>query len=387
MFWMDKRVFVTGHTGFKGGWLSLYLESLGAKVTGYSMQPPSTPNLFETARVAERIHSFEGDIRNLEHLKSTMADTQPEVVFHLAAQPLVRQSYKHPVDTFATNVMGTVNVLEAVRLTPSVRVVVIVTSDKCYENREWDWGYRETDVLGGYDPYSASKGMAEIVTTAYRHSFLPLEQYAEHRVAVASVRAGNVVGGGDWSAERLIPDIVRAFTKGEPVLIRSPKAMRPWQHALDALRGYMMLAERMWSDPDFADAWNFGPSDDDTKPVMWLVERMTELWGDGTRWEYDSRPAPREATLLKLDSSKAQSRLGWTSKLNLLRVLEWTVSWYKESYVGRDMRAVTLKQIEQYKDLVETTAKSCCILFTTLYTTFWEEVASRNVLLECCSVL
>jgi CDP-glucose 4,6-dehydratase len=316
-----------------------------------------------------------------------MADTQPEVVFHLAAQPLVRQSYKHPVDTFATNVMGTVNVLEAVRLTPSVRVAVIVTSDKCYENREWAWGYRETDALGGDDPYSASKGMAELVTTAYRYSFFPLEQYAEHCVAVASVRAGNVIGGGDWSAERLIPDIVRAFTKGEPVLIRSPKAMRPWQHVLDALRGYVMLAERMWSDSGFAEAWNFGPSDDDTKPVMWLVERMTELWGDGTRWEYDSRPAPREATLLKLDSSKAQSRLGWTSKLNLLRVLEWTVSWYKESYAGHDMRAVTLKQIEQYKDLVRITAKSCCAFFITLYATFGAAVASRNSPLEFCSIL
>lgn len=385
MFWMDKRVFVTGHTGFKGGWLSLYLESLGAKVTGYSKQPPSTPNLFETARVAEHIRSFEGDVRDLEHLKRTMANTQPEVVFHLAAQPLVRQGYKKPVDTFATNTMGTVNVLETVRLTPSVRVVVIVTSDKCYENREWDWGYRETDALGGYDPYSASKGMAEIVTTAYRHSFFPLEQYAEHRVAVASVRAGNVIGGGDWSAERLIPDIVRAFTKGEPVLIRSPKAMRPWQHALDALRGYVMLAKRMWSDPGFADAWNFGPSDDDVKPVMWVVERMTELWGDGARWDYDSLPAPHEATLLKLDSSKARSRLGWTSKLNLLNALGWTVSWYKEIYADRDMRAVTLKQIEQYKDLVRTTATSCWTFFTTLYLTFGEEVSVRNSLVECCN--
>jgi len=275
-----------------------------------------------------------------------------------------------------------VNVLESVRLTPSVRVVVIVTSDKCYENREWRWGYRETDALGGYDPYSASKGAAEIVTNAYRYSFFPLEKYAEHRVAVASVRAGNVIGGGDWSAERLIPDIVRAFTKGEPVLIRSPKAMRPWQHALDALHGYMMLAERMWSDMGFAEAWNFGPSDDDTKPVPWIVERMTELWGDGACWEYDSKPVPHEATLLKLDSSKARSRLGWTSKLNLLTALEWTVFWYKKYLNGDDMRAVTLKQIEQYKDLFRITAKTCCIFFATLHIIFGEKVALINPLLE-----
>ena len=352
MFWKDRRIFITGHTGFKGGWLSLWLETLGAKVTGYSIQPSSMLNLFETARVAECISNFEGDVRDLDHLKRKMADTQPEVVFHLAAQPLVRQSYNSPVDTFAVNVMGTVNMLEAVRLTPSVRVVVIVTSDKCYENRERSWGYSETDALGGDDPYSASKGAAELVTAAYRRSFFPPKQYVEHHVAVASVRAGNVIGGGDWSAGRLIPDIVQAFTKGEPVLIRSPEAMRPWQHALDALHGYMMLAERMWSDEGFADAWNFGPSDDDTKPVAWIVERMTELWGDGVRWEYDNRPAPHEATLLKLDSSKAQSQIGWTQKLNLLTALEWTVSWYKKMYEGREMREVTLKQIEQYKKLV-----------------------------------
>ncbi len=387
MFWMDKRVIVTGHTGFKGGWLSLFLESLGANVTGYSIQPPSTPNLFETAGVAEHIRSFEGNVCDLEHLKRTMADTQPEVVFHLAAQPLVRQSYQHPIDTFTTNVMGTVNVLEAVRLTPSVRVVVIVTSDKCYENHEWAWGYRETDALGGYDPYSASKGAAEIVTAAYRHSFFPPELYTEHSVAVASVRAGNVIGGGDWSAERLIPDIVRAFTKGEPALIRSPKAMRPWQHVFDALHGYIMLAERMWSDSGFAEGWNFGPLDDDTKPVMWIVEHMTELWGDGARWEYDSQPAPHEATLLKLDSSKARSRLAWMPKLNLLTALEWTVSWYKENHAGCDMRAMTLKQIAQYKDLVGRTAAICCVFFATLYGTFGGKAALSNLLWEFGSAL
>jgi CDP-glucose 4,6-dehydratase len=386
MFWMDKRVLVTGHTGFKGGWLSLYLERLGARVAGYSLRPPSTLNLFERARVAERLCSVEGDGRVLERLKCSMADTEPEVVFHLAAQPLVRQSYKDPVDTFATNVMGTVNVLESVRLTPSVRVVVIVTSDKCYENREWRWGYRETDALGGYDPYSASKGAAEIVTTAYRHSFFSLEQDAEHRVAVASVRAGNVIGGGDWSAERLIPDIVRAFAKGEPVLIRSPKAMRPWQHVLDALHGYVMLAEQMWSDASFADAWNFGPSDDDTQPVAWIVERMTELWGDGARWVYDSMPAPHEATLLKLDSSKARSRLGWTPKINLLMALEWVVHWYKENHKNHDMCAVTLGQIEQYKDLVGSTAKICCAFLATLCITLWHGAVS-NLPLGFCSAL
>lgn len=382
MFWTDKRVFVTGHTGFKGGWLSLWLTTLGAQVTGYSLQPPSTPNLFETARVVEDINSITGDVRNLEHLKSTMAATQPEVVFHLAAQSLVRQSYRHPVDTFATNVMGTVHVLEAIRTTPSVRVAVIVTSDKCYENREWARGYCETDALGGYDPYSASKGVAELVTAAYRCSFFSLETYAAHRVAVASVRAGNVIGGGDWGTEKLIPDLVRAFSQGEPALIRCPEATRPWQHALDALHGYMLLAERLWSDPSFADAWNFGPLDDDTQPVTWIVERMTELWGDGARWEHDSQPAPHEASLLQLDSHKARSRLGWTPQLNLQTALAWTVEWYKENHIGRDMRAVTLKQIEQYKDLAGSTANKCYAFFATLGMSFWQGVALRNLLVE-----
>jgi CDP-glucose 4,6-dehydratase len=352
MFWRDKRVLVTGHTGFKGSWLSLWLERSGAQVIGYAMQPPSTPSLFETAQVASGITSFHADVRDLRKLERTITETRPEVVFHLAAQSLVRHSYTHPVETFATNVMGTVNLLEAVRSAPTVRAVVIATSDKCYENRQWLRGYRETDALGGYDPYSASKGAAEIVTAAYRRSFFPPERYDEHRVAVASVRAGNVIGGGDWGAEKLVPDIVRAFARRAPVFIRNPQATRPWQHVLDALHGYMLLAERISSEANLAGAWNFGPSERGTKPVAWIVEHFANQWGDDARWQHVHTPAPYEAVLLKLDSSKARKRLGWAPKLDLPTALEWTVDWYKAHYAGADVRPVTVEQIERYQALL-----------------------------------
>ncbi len=353
MFWKNKNVFVTGHMGFKGGWLSLWLQQLGATVTGYGLPTPSQPTLFDAARVGEDMHSISGDVRNLENLKTSLQNSKSEVVFHLAAQSLVRPSYADPVSTFESNVMGTVNLLEAVRHSPTVRAVVIVTSDKCYENREWLWGYRENEAMGGFDPYSASKGAAEIVTSSYRRSFFHPEKYAEHGVAIASARAGNVIGGGDWGTEKLIPDIVRAFAKNELVSIRSPLATRPWQHALEALYGYMLLAEDLHAGPRFADAWNFGPGDDDTQPVSWIVAHMAELWGNGANWQQDARPAPHEATLLKLDSSKARTLLGWKPCLRLPDALDWTVSWYQAHGQGKDMKRTTLEQIQGYNALID----------------------------------
>ena len=352
MFWNEKRVLVTGHTGFKGGWLSLWLSRLGAQVTGYSLAPPTTPSLFDLARIGEDLSDLREDVRDGERLKDAVRHTRPEIVFHLAAQPLVRESYRNPVETFATNVMGTVNLLEAVR-SSSARVVIVVTSDKCYENREWLWGYRETEPLGGDDPYSASKGAAEIVTSAFRAAFFS-PQDDEGGAAVASVRAGNVIGGGDWSIDRLIPDIVRAFAAREVVSIRNPKAERPWQHVLDALNGYLMLAERLWESRSLAEAWNFGPSEEHTREVGWIVGRMSELWGDGAQWRLDDAPGPHEATLLRLDSSKARKRLGWRPKLNVGDALQWTVDWYRSHEAGRDMRAVTLDQLTRYGSMQQT---------------------------------
>ncbi len=347
-FWKGKRVLITGHTGFKGSWLSLWLQSLGASVVGYSLAPPSKPSLFEVARVADGMTSHEGDIRNLSDVRLSFSRTQPEIVIHMAAQSLVRHSYQSPVDTYATNVMGTVHVLEAVRDSPSVKSVVIVTSDKCYENREWLWGYRENEAMGGYDPYSSSKGCAELVTAAYRQSFF---NAAGCVVAVSSVRAGNVIGGGDWAADRLIPDVIRAISEQRPVLIRSPKAFRPWQHVLEPLNGYLTLAERMWAQAEFAGAWNFGPNEQDTNSVAWIVEKITSLWGEGARWQLDTIQHPHEANYLKLDSSKARAVLGWTPNLDLSQTLAWIVDWYKAHSYGEDMRSYTETQISKFQSL------------------------------------
>lgn len=278
--WRGKRVFVTGHTGFKGSWLSLWLQSLGAEITGYALKPPTTPSLFEEARVAEGMKSIEGDIRDFVFFKSSIEAAQPEIIIHMAAQSLVRYSYEHPVETYATNVMGTVHMLEAVRTTPSIRAVVNITTDKCYENREWIWGYREDDPMGGYDPYSNSKGCAELVSAAYRSSFFNDKDYDNHGVAVATVRAGNVIGGGDWAEDRLLPDILSGFEQGKVVTIRNPHAIRPWQHVMEPLRGYLTLAERLFeSGTVFAQGWNFGPNEDGAKPVGWIVDKMAALWG------------------------------------------------------------------------------------------------------------
>jgi CDP-glucose 4,6-dehydratase len=343
-FWRGRRVFLTGHTGFKGGWLSLWLQSLGAQLCGLALEPPTQPNLFEVANVAKGMQSVFGDIRDLETVRKYLHSFQPEIVLHLAAQPLVRLSYDEPVATYATNVMGTVHVLEAARQCPSVRCVVNVTTDKCYENREWEWGYRENEPMGGHDPYSNSKGCSELVTAAYRSSF-----FGPAGIALASARAGNVIGGGDWAADRLVPDILKAFDAGQSVLIRNPASTRPWQHVLDPLAGYLILAQRMWQDPArFAQAWNFGPEDNDARPVQWIVERLVRAWEHDAGWRLDAGTHPHEANYLKLDISKVKQRLGWRPRWDLETSLSSIVLWHRAWREGCDMRQTCQGQIEQY---------------------------------------
>ncbi len=338
-FWRGRRVFLTGHTGFKGSWLSLWLAELGAKVTGFSLPPPTSPSLFEAARVGDLVTSIEGDIRDLDALSRALADAAPEVVFHLAAQALVRPSYAEPVATYATNVMGTVHLLEAVRRARGVRAAVCVTSDKVYEPRAGPLGYREGEPMGGCDPYSSSKGCAELVAAAWRRSFFPPERLAEHGVAVATARAGNVIGGGDWAADRLVPDLLAAFAAGETARIRSPNSVRPWQHVLDPLAGYLALAQRLHAGEAWAaDAWNLGPPDEDARPVAEIADRLAVLWGDGAAWESTAEPGPHEAPWLELDASKARARLGWRPAWTLEEALAETVAWRRAFLEGTDMR-------------------------------------------------
>jgi CDP-glucose 4,6-dehydratase len=343
-FWRGKRIFLTGYTGFKGGWLSLWLQSMGAEVHGYALNPPTETNLFTEAKVGAGMARCEiADIRDADKLRLAMQSARPEIVFHLAAQPLVRYSYVEPVETYAVNVMGTVHLLEAVRATPGVKAIVNVTTDKCYENREWVWGYRENEAMGGYDPYSSSKGCAELVTSAYRRSFLEPQG-----IALASVRAGNVIGGGDWATDRLIPDFLRAMDEGAMLNIRSPAAIRPWQHVLEPLSGYLSLAQRLYMDGNqYAEAWNFGPNDDDARSVSWIVERLAEMRRD-MKWRCDETPQPHEANFLKLDSSKAKTRLEWLARWDLHSALRQTMVWHEAWRSGKDMHAVTLEQIAQY---------------------------------------
>jgi len=343
--WRGRRVLVTGHTGFKGSWLTLWLQRLGASVTGFALAPPTDPNLFETARIGDGIDSIIGDIRDLAAVQAAVDTSKPEVVFHLAAQPLVRLSYDQPVETYATNVMGTVHLLEAARRAGGVKAFVCITTDKCYENREWVWPYRESDPMGGFDPYSSSKGCAELVVSAYRRSYFQ----GEGALALASVRAGNVIGGGDYALDRLIPDLIRAFECGEAPAIRSPDAVRPWQHVLEALGGYLMIAERLIAgDAGFADAWNFGPSDDDARPVSWIVDKLRGAWGGTSETVPFAGAVPHEAGLLRLDISKARALLGWRPSLPLAEALEWIVEWHKAVGEGADPRGITLAQIDRY---------------------------------------
>ena len=349
-FWSGRRVLVTGHTGFKGGWLALWLQAMGAEVVGLSDRVPTEPSFFEAAGVGDAMLPSElADVRERAAVERIVAAAGPEVVFHLAAQPLVRLSYREPVETYATNVMGTVHVLEAARRTPSVHVVVVVTSDKCYANREWEWGYREYEPMGGHDPYSNSKGCAELVTAAYRSSFFSGDPAAA-TAAVGSARAGNVIGGGDWAEDRLVPDLVRGALAGDAVAVRNPGAIRPWQHVLNPLSGYLVLAQALWSSREHADGWNFGPEEADARPVGWLADRLCELWGPGMSWEDRADPAaPHEAGYLKLDSSKARMALGWRPGWGIEEGLEGVVEWYRAFEHAEAMRAVSVEQIEAFE--------------------------------------
>ena len=349
-FWSGKRVFMTGHTGFKGGWLSLWLSSMGAKVTGYSLAPNTNPNFFDVAGVQENVDkSHIGDIRDLSALQKAMSDANPEIVMHMAAQPLVRYSYANPVETYATNVMGTVHVLESIRALSSVRAAVMVTTDKCYENKEWAWGYRENEPMGGYDPYSNSKGCAELVTSAYRQSYFSPEKYSQHRVALASARAGNVIGGGDWSEDRLIPDAIKAFEANQPLIIRNPLATRPWQHVLEPLSGYLVLVQALYQGgAQFDGGWNFGPRDEDTRSVQDVINLLIKHWSSAASWKQDTGEQPHEAHSLKLDCSKAKQYLNWSPKWSLEQAIEKIAKWQGGIQRGADMKALSLEQIKAY---------------------------------------
>lgn len=343
-FWRGRRVLLTGHTGFKGGWTSLWLQSLEAKVCGLALPAPTTPALFEVARVSESMDHRLVDIRDFQSVNAVLEEIQPEIVLHMAAQPLVRLSYEQPIETYATNVMGTVHVLEAARCCPSVRAIVNITTDKCYENKEWVWGYREDEPMGGHDPYSSSKGCAELVSAAYRKSFLK-----DAGIAMATVRAGNVIGGGDWALDRLIPDVLRALQSNQPVQIRNPHATRPWQHVLEPISGYLVLAERLFNTgQQDAEGWNFGPREEDAKPVQWIVERLCEDWGQGASWELQPGHHPHEAGYLKLDISKARHRLGWVPRWPLDVALQKITDWHQAWLAGQDMKTFCLQQIHDY---------------------------------------
>ena len=353
-FWRGKRVLLTGHTGFKGSWLSLWLQSLGAEVHGLALEPPTTPNLFTEAGVGKGMASTIGDIRDYETVRRTMVAFKPEIVIHMAAQPLVRLSYSEPVATYATNVMGTVHVLEAARNAGSVRAIVNITTDKCYENKEWVWGYREDEPMGGYDPYSNSKGCSELVTSAYRRSF-----FQASGIALASARAGNVIGGGDWAVDRLIPDILRAFEKDQPVIIRNPHATRPWQHVLEPLSGYLSLAQNLYSEfgQQYAEGWNFGPHDEDARPVQWIVEHLVNSWGNNASWQLDGGEHPHEANYLKLDISKAKARLAWAPSWHLGTALEKITSWHHAWLTGQNMQQLCQQQIAEYTQFMNSKQK------------------------------
>ena len=347
----NRKVLITGHTGFKGAWLSLWLHRLGSNVIGYALKPPTQPNLFELCDLNAKVTSIQGDVRDFGHLKSVIQEYKPEIVFHLAAQALVRRSYSEPLETYSTNVMGTVHLLEAVRQIGGVRVLINVTSDKCYENREWVWGYRENDPMGGHDPYSSSKGCSELITAAYTKSYFHPDHYEKHGVSVASVRSGNVIGGGDWAEDRLLPDCMKALLEDKTIVIRYPDAVRPWQHVLEPLFGYLLLAQLLYEDgASSGEAWNFGPDDENGKPVRWLVERIVEIWGGKASWRIDQDFQLHEARMLKLDCSKAKSKLGWHPQWDLETSLKNTIEWYRAYRHHEDMFLATMNQIKDHEE-------------------------------------
>lgn len=348
-FFKNKKVLITGHTGFKGSWLCLLLNKLGANVYGYALNPPTHPSLYELAGIEALVNSTIGDVRDFDLLTKTIKWIQPEIVIHMAAQSLVRESYKYPRETYEVNVMGTVNLFEAIKQVDSVRAILNVTTDKCYENHEWHWGYRENEPMGGYDPYSNSKGCSELVTSAFRNSFFNPNKYDQHMVAVASARAGNVIGGGDWAEDRLIPDFIRAIANGEMVKIRSPYAIRPWQFVLEPLSGYLILCQKLYSDgAKYAEGWNFGPDDMDAKNVEWIISKICEKWGNNTSYQVDSLPQPHEAYYLKLDYSKAKAMLNWNPLWSIDKTLESIVNWTKAYTNKQNMQEVCIRQMQEF---------------------------------------
>jgi len=348
----NRRVLITGHTGFKGSWLSILLSKAGAKVYGYALKPHTNPSLFVEAGVSNIVESYIGDIRDYNNLLSVFQKVKPEIVFHMAAQAIVLESYRNPSETFSVNIIGTVNLLETIRKISGVKAVVVVTSDKCYENREMDHGYKEEEAMGGYDPYSGSKGCAELVTSSYRNSFFNTSNYSEHGVAIATARAGNVIGGGDWSRDRLIPDFIRSITSGQTLKIRNPNAVRPWQYVLEPLTGYLILARKLFTEgPGFSQAWNFGPADEDAKNVEWITRTICEMWGDNAAYNVEITNEMHEAGYLKLDCSKAKEKLNWSPRWNIYKALEATVGWNKEWLRSGDARKICMQQINEYYNI------------------------------------
>lgn len=359
-FWKNKNILITGHTGFKGSWLSIWLKTLGANITGYSLPPPTNPSLFELAKVFENMNSIEGDVRNLDDVMAAFKKNSPEILIHMAAQPLVVKSYEDPYNTYTTNMLGTLNILEAVRHSESIKTVIIVTSDKCYQNKEWIWGYREHDNLGGIDPYSNSKACAELIASAYRSSFFQKSDPSSKNISVATVRAGNVVGGGDWAEYRLIPDIMSSIITDNLITIRNPESIRPWQFVLEPLDGYLTLAEQLYSNQnnyadsngnEYAASWNFGPNESDAQTVGWIVKKLRALWGSEVNWKVLPKSHPYESKYLKLDCSKALQKLQWKPKLNLNTTLEWVIEWYRGYCNNINLKELTEKQIKKYQNL------------------------------------
>ena len=347
-FWKNKKILITGHTGFKGSWLTIWLKKLGADITGFSKSIPTNPNLFEISNIEAEINSINGDVQDYQFLKETITKVEPEIVFHMAAQSLVIKSYSDPIETYSTNVMGTVNLLNAIKETKKSKIVINVTSDKCYENNESLEGYKEDDPMGGHDPYSSSKGCSELITKSFRESFF--NSNTEENVALASVRAGNVIGGGDWAENRLIPDIIRSIKNNESVNIRNPNAVRPWQHVMDPLNGYISLAEKLYDNQTFSEGWNFGPEKNEIKSVSWIINKFDELWKNKIDWIVQNNEL-HEATNLILNCQKAKSRLGWNSKINTELALKLTIEWYTKYFENKDMRKITEEQINEFQNL------------------------------------